>query len=117
MKNNVGDKARLHHIFDAILEIENYTNNKSDDDFFSNSMLQSACVRQLEIIGEAASKVSDKIKSKSANIKWREITGLRNILIHEYFGVDLDIVLEIIQIDIPQFKIQIQALLNELSQS
>ena len=52
MKNNIGDKTRLHHIFDAILEIENYTKNKSHDDFFSNSMLQSACVRQLEIIGE-----------------------------------------------------------------
>jgi len=116
MKNNVGDKARLHHIFDAILEIENYTKNKSYDDFFSNSMLQSACVRQLEIIGEAASKVTDEIKTKLANIEWQEITGLRNILIHEYFGVDLDIIWEIIQIDIPQFKIQIQAFLNELSQ-
>ena len=114
MKNNIGDKARLHHIFDAILEIENYTKNKSYDDFFSNSMLQSACVRQLEIIGEAASKVSDEIKTKSVKIEWQAIAGLRNILIHEYFGVDLDIVWEIIRTDMPQFKIQIQALLNEL---
>ena len=115
MKNKIGDKARLHHIFDAILEIENYTKNKSYNDYFSNSMLQSACVRQLEIIGEAASKVSHETKIESINTQWQEITGLRNILIHEYFGVDLDIVWEIIQTDIPHFKIQIQNLLDELS--
>ena len=89
MKNSIGDNARLHHILDAILEIQEYTKGKSDDDFFRDSMLQSACVRQLEIIGEAASNVSDEIKSKSPGIEWQEIIGLRNILIHEYFGVDV----------------------------
>ena len=112
MKNNFGDKARLHHILDAIIEIENYTKNKSNDDFFSNSMFQSACIRQLEIIGEAANRITDEIKLKSVNIKWQEIIGSRNILIHEYFGVDLDIVWEIIQTDIPYFKIQIKSLLK-----
>ena len=113
MKSNFGDKARLHHIFDAILEIEIFTLDKSDDDFFADSMLQSACVRQLEIMGEAASKISDVTKSKSSEIAWPEIIGLRNILIHEYFGVDLDIVWEIIQTDLPFLKKKLHTVLQE----
>ena len=86
------DKARLQHIFDAIIEIEGYMENHTEDDFFNNSMLHSACIRQLEIIGEAAGRESGEIRAESADIPWKEIIDLRNILIHEYFGIDLDIV-------------------------
>lgn len=113
MRGNLGDQARLHHIFEAIFEIEKYTQNKSHDDFFLDSMLQSACVRQLEIIGEAANGISDATKSTSPDIEWSEIVGLRNILIHEYFGVDLAIVWEIIQTDLPLLKRKIKRLLQE----
>jgi uncharacterized protein with HEPN domain len=104
MKSNIGDKARIHHILDAILEIEKYTSQKSLSDFTEDTMLQSACIRQLEIIGEAASRISDDLKAELTDIKWREIIGLRNILIHEYFGVDIDIIWQIIEEDIPRFK-------------
>lgn len=113
MKKHITDKARLHHILDAIVEIENYTKNKSEAEFFDNSMLRAACIRQLEIIGEASGKLSEEIKSKVSNVEWREITGLRNFLIHEYFGVDLYLVWEIIRRDIPIFKTHISNLLKE----
>jgi uncharacterized protein with HEPN domain len=116
MKKSINDKARLRHIFDAILEIEHYMVNQSEADFFSNSMLYSACIRQLEIIGEAAGGVSEEVRTKTAHIQWKEIIGLRNVLIHEYFGVDLDIVREVIQTDIPRFKNEIKLLLDAMNQ-
>ncbi len=79
-------------------------------DFFSNSMLHSACIRQLEIIGEAAGMVSDEVRAKSADIPWKEVVGLRNVLIHEYFGVDL----EIIETDMPKLKDAVRNLLAAL---
>lgn len=106
MKRMLNDKVRLQHIFDAIIEIEEYMKNHTESDFFSNSMLHSACIRQLEIIGEAAGRVSDKIKTASPDISWKEIIGLRNILIHQYFGVDLAIVCDVIWTDMPKLKYQ-----------
>ncbi|KAA3657114.1 MAG: DUF86 domain-containing protein [Calditrichaeota bacterium] len=99
----------MYHILDAIYEIEKYVQDKSFSDFMSDSMLQSARIRQLEIIGEAAGKISIDIKEKTGNVAWREIISLRNLLIHAYFGIDLQIVWEIIQNDLPSLKAQIRA--------
>ena len=114
MRNNIGDKARLHHILDAISEIEKFTKQQSLDDFIDDTMLQSACIRQLEIIGESANNISDDLKSTSEDIEWGEIIGLRHILIHDYFGVDLNIVWDIIQNDIVNLKIRIKSLLDKI---
>lgn len=108
MKNSLGDKARLQHIYEAILEIESYINNVSFEDFQSNSMMQFASVKQLEIIGEAANHLTDRIKNLFSEIPWREIIGLRNILTHEYFGIDNKIVWDIIKNDLVSFKKQIK---------
>jgi uncharacterized protein with HEPN domain len=116
MKKMLNDKARLQHIFDAILEIEEYIKNRTESDFFGNSMLHSACIRQLEIIGEAAGRVSEEIRAESADIPWKEIIGLRNFLIHEYFGVDLDIVRDVIWTDMPKLKKEVKALLDAMSE-
>jgi len=91
MRNNIGDKARLNHILDAVSEIEKYTKLKSFDNFIDDTMLQSACIRQLEIIGESANHLSDDLKAASKDVEWGEIIGLRHILIHKYFCVDLNI--------------------------
>ena len=76
--------------------------------------MQSACIRQLEIIGEAANYISDEAKNMFNDIEWREIVGLRNLLIHEYFGVDIQVIWEIIQNDLPPFKKRIKKLLKIL---
>ena len=70
MKSKIGDSARLHHIYEAILEIESYIRNKNYEDSLADTMLQSACIRQLEIIGESANKISDELKSFTDDIKW-----------------------------------------------
>ena len=114
MKSKLGDKARLQHISDAIKEIENYITNSSYKDFQSNSMMQFATVKQLEIIGEAANQLTEHFKKLYTEIQWREIVGLRNILIHEYFGIDTKIVWDILQIDLPKLKIQVEEILKQL---
>ena len=88
MRDNLGDEARIKHILDAITEVQSYTKDIRLKILAKNSMMKFAVIKQLEIIGEAANHVSEKLKENYSEIKWREIIGLRNILIHEYFGVD-----------------------------
>ena len=114
MKDKLGDKARLQHIYDAILEIELYTQNIEIDDFLNNSMMRFACIKQIEIIGEASNHISEELQDRFEDIEWRKIVGLRNILVHEYFGIINRIVWEIIQNDIPDLKVKIENILNQL---
>lgn len=112
MNDRLGDKVRLLHIQEAITEIETYIENKTFIDFDTHSMLRSACIRQLEIVGEAVSRLSDDLIQNAPNIEWQKIKALRNLLIHEYFGVSNQIIWNVIQHNIPIFKNQITAILQ-----
>lgn len=114
MKGSVGDKPRLQHIYDAILEIESYVGKSSYEDFLSNSMMQYASVKQLEIIGEAANHFTSHFKNLYSEIRWREIIDLRNLLIHEYFGIDTKIIWDIITTDLVILKSQVKDILDHL---
>ncbi|MEM8896202.1 MAG: HepT-like ribonuclease domain-containing protein [Bacteroidota bacterium] len=92
MKGSAGDLVRLLHIIDACQEILSYTSNVSKAEFSRNSMMRFACIKQLEIIGEAANHVTKETQNRYTNIEWRQIIGMRNIFVHEYFGVDDSIV-------------------------
>lgn len=98
MKKNEG--VYLHHILDAITAIENYLTGIPKDKFKSTPLLQDGVLRQLEIIGEAASKLSEEFRASHTTIPWSEIIGLRNRVIHAYFNVSLDIIWEITQNDL-----------------
>jgi uncharacterized protein with HEPN domain len=114
MNDRLGDKVRLQHIEEAITEIEIYTSGKNFNDFDTQSMLRSACIRQLEIVGEAVSRLSDDIIEKHPLIEWQKIKALRNLLIHEYFGISNQIVWNVIQRNIPIFKAQVMAILEDM---
>jgi uncharacterized protein with HEPN domain len=114
MRNSLGDKARLQHIYDAILEIESYIQTSSYEVFQSNRMMQFACVKQLEIIGEAANHITPHFKKLYSEIQWQEIIGLRNILIHEYFGIDVKIVWDIIKTDLVLLKLQVEEIIDQI---
>ena len=114
MRGKFGDKERLKHILDAIEEIEAYTANTELKDFLANSMMRFASIKQIEIIGEAANYLTPETKSLFADIEWNQIIGMRHILIHEYFGVDLEIVWEVVTIRIPQLSEEIKEILNNL---
>ncbi len=108
MRDKLGDRARLLHIHEAIAEIEQYIANTDLAEFENNSMRRLATIKQLEIIGEAVSRLSDDILERYPHIEWRKIKGLRNILVHEYFGVDTVLIWQIVQKDLPAFKESIQ---------
>ncbi len=113
MRGRFGNKARLAHILEAINEIENYLEDTDFATFEGNSMMKFACIKQLEIIGEATHHVTHIIKEKYPNIEWLQIVSLRNFLIHEYFGVDLKVVWDILNSDILNYKMQIQKIVAE----
>ncbi len=114
MPNNPKDFIRLQHIFDAIEEVEKYTSDVSFSDFEQNSMMLHASVRQLEIIGEASNHLSKEIIATYQTVEWKQIIGFRNLLIHEYFGVDIAVVWNVIQFDLPHLKNEIIIIISDL---
>lgn len=116
MKGKLGDKQRLVHILESIEEIEKYTEGSTLEVFMQNSMMRFASVKQIEIIGEAANFISDETKNKFSEIQWRQITGLRHVLVHEYFGVDSKLIWQIIADDIPELKIKIKEVLLSIGE-
>ena len=79
MKGEQGDITRLKHILDAISEIESYTRGTEISDFMNNSMMRFACIKQLEIIGEACNHISSPTKERFDSIPWKQIIGLRHV--------------------------------------
>jgi uncharacterized protein with HEPN domain len=104
MKGRLGDKVRLQHILDAVNEVEIYLENVSYEQFLENSEKRFATIKQIEIIGEACNALSDELKAHYPAIPWKPIVGFRNISIHEYFGVNLQLVWEIAKSDLPELK-------------
>ncbi len=109
------DDVYLRHILDAIEKIESYT-AVGHDTFFDESHWQDATIRQLEIIGEATKRLSPTLRSENDEIPWRRIAGLRDILIHNYMGVDLNAVWEITQRNIPDLKQKVELILSQSSE-
>ena len=104
MNAKTSDSVRVLHILDAIKEIENYIQGADKDTFVNNSMMFNATLHQLEIIGEAANGLSDGYIMNHPDMPWARIIGLRNLIVHEYFGVDDQTIWSIVTINIPQLK-------------
>lgn len=81
----------LEHILESIALIENYLKGKTEDEFSDSFQLQDSVIRKLEIIGEAVKNLPQELREKHSDIPWKKIAGLRDVLIHEYFGVDLEL--------------------------
>ena len=103
----------LKHILGSIGDIEKYTKGISREKFSEDTQIQDAAIRKLEIIGEAVKNLPAALKRKHRNIPWEKIAGTRNILIHEYFGVDLKLVWRIIKKDLPELKNNISKILKD----
>ena len=114
MKNKLGDKIRIQHILDAIQEIETYLSSADLPIFLENSMMRFACIKQMEIVGEASKHITEELKSKFPEIEWSQIIGMRNVFAHEYFGIDSSLVWEIIKTDLPILKSKMEAILRSL---
>lgn len=96
------DALRLRHMLDAALKARQFVAGRERSDLEADEMLALALVRLLEILGEAASRVSPEVQTQLPDLPWRQMIGARNRLIHGYFNVDLDIVWSTVQNDLPQ---------------
>lgn len=106
-------KVYLEDILEAISKISRYTVGQSQEAFSGDERTLDAVVRNLEIIGEAIKKAPGEIRSKHPEVEWKRIAGLRDILIHEYFGIDVDTIWDIVQNKLPVLEKQINQILSE----
>ena len=102
------DLAYVEHILDCIRKIKEFSESLSFKEFSSNELVQDAIIRNIEIIGEASKKISSNTKQIYYEIPWKEIAGMRDKLIHDYLGVDVEVVWRTIKEDIPSLEIQIK---------
>lgn len=100
-------------MLDAVQYIESFTEHKTKAVLDEEPLVRFAVKRQLEIIGEAATHISDELKATAGHVEWREIKAFRNIVAHQYFGIDYDIVWTIIQEKIPVLKEAIIRLIRD----
>jgi uncharacterized protein with HEPN domain len=109
----VDDISRINHIIEASQKALNITKTRKRSDLDQDDVLGLALVRLLEIVGEAAWGISEKLRSKYPDIPWRAMTGMRNRLIHGYFEVNLDVVWETITAQLPPLVTQLRKLLDK----
>jgi uncharacterized protein with HEPN domain len=115
MKGKLSDEVRLRHILGAIIYIETFSAGKSKEDIYENFMYRFSVERQLEIIGEAAGNISQNLKNKYPVTPWPQIISFRNFIVHEYFGLDLELVWDVVVNHIPVLKKEIENILEDLS--
>lgn len=106
------DAVYLEHILGAIARIEAYAAT-GEDQFYREPLRQDAIIRQLEILGEATKRRSGSLRGRHPDVAWRRMSGMRDVLIHNYMGVDLTLVWRVTQHDIPELKRQVAAMLDE----
>lgn len=114
MFDRLGDEARLRHILDAIAEIKNYSDGLDFQAFWDNSLVKSGCAYQFGVIGEACSHLTTELRAENSGMPWRQLIGLRNIIMHQYFSVDYPIIWDIIQNELAFFETEFRAILADI---
>lgn len=107
------NRAFINHILDEVNYIIKETKDLDYDSLMSNETLKRALIRSLEIIGEATKNLSKEFRDRHPNIEWKEMAGLRDKLIHYYFGVDWDTVWDVIKEEIPKLENKLKKLSEE----
>ncbi|MGL5510853.1 MAG: HepT-like ribonuclease domain-containing protein [Microcoleaceae cyanobacterium] len=109
MKN---DQLYLTHIKEAVARIESYTSSGKDD-FLDRPLIQDGVIRNFEVIGEATKRLSQELKLENPDIPWRQISGFRDVLIHDYYQIKIERVWQFVEEEIPILKQKIESLLSK----
>ena len=104
----------IQDILESIEAIEEYVQSTTEEQFYRNRQVQDAVLRRLEIIGEAVKNLDEDFRNRYPEIPWKKVAGLRDVLIHEYFGVSLKRVWWVIKIDLVDLKLQISRIWEEI---
>lgn len=112
---NKDDIIYLRHILDAINQIEEYVAGLDREAFLTSRLVQDGVIRQFEIVGEATKNLSWKIRERYPDVPWKDMAGMRDKLIHQYFGVDIAAVWETVAQDLPSLKNEIARILMTAS--
>ena len=115
MPKRFGDKQRLEHMLAAIDDILAFTLGATEAEFNQNRMMQFACIRGLEIIGEAANHLTSALRQTNAYIAWPDLIGMRNFAVHQYFDVRNNVLWQTVRQDLPALKPQLQQVYQALS--
>ena len=94
------DLEYVKHIIQAIQLVKQYTENLKKEEFIKNNEKQDAVIRELTVIGEASKNINESFKIKNSFIEWKKLAGVKDILVHQYMKIDLDIIWEVIQYDL-----------------
>jgi uncharacterized protein with HEPN domain len=109
------DAVFLRHMLDAIDRVVEATSRTTLEQFQRDWIVQDAIIRELQVLGEAAGRVAKELADRNPEIPWKEITGLRHKLVHDYFVVDLEVVWATATVDVPTVRSSVQTLLDGLS--
>ena len=92
----------VEHMLDSILRIDEYVESK--EQFYASHIVQDAVIRNLQVMSESSQRLSEEIKDNFPDIPWNEISGFRNILVHDYLGVDLDVIWSVVEQELPKLQ-------------
>ena len=108
-----GVEILLEEILDSIELLQRYTNGITLEEFVENVEKQDSVIRRLEIIGEAVKGIPDEMRAQHPDVPWREIAGARDVMIHEYFRIDLEMAWDMVKEDLPELKAEVRRMLGE----
>ncbi len=103
----------IEHMIDCILRIDEYVDSR--EKFYHSHLIQDAVVRNLQIMSESSQRLAETIKTNYPGIAWREISGFRNVLVHDYLGLDLDMIWSVVEQELPKLHTTLEIILTDLT--
>jgi uncharacterized protein with HEPN domain len=107
------DLVYIHHVLDAIIQIQKYAKNLTSKKFLRSQITKDAVIRQVTIIGEASRRLSPDFQKNHPQVPWSQVIGMRNRLVHDYLGTDFGEVWRVVQEDLPTLKQQLRKMLRD----